>query len=612
MSFLAVFNSDGSPVDLDQLKWVVPAMGTENVQVLGFGRQVAFLGSQPASALPPEDPTCCEAFGKRLWVIGRFRLDAREELCSIVFGSYATFEQRSDAYILLGAYARWGDRCLDHMRGDFCFVLWDQSQQRLFCGRDQLGVRPLFYATHGSSWIVSDCLEIIVAQAVISVDVDDFWIADFLSFGFCNDPDRTVYKQIKRLPAAHSLSVRARNYVVQRYWTLENRDPIYYPRAGTYLEHFREVTGRAVRDRLPHGRVGISLSGGLDSSTLAVVALRATGDASKIIAHTRHFEYLMEDAEKHFSCLVARKLGIPLVLRAVDDAYYDPYWYNQQIRTPEPTSAIVRAVPQRIIATEMAELTKVWFLGEGPDNALVFEWQAYLRFLFTRMDWFHLSGAVVEYLLSKQIREWRSTVSNIITRHRPTSEEKTLIQGPLWFNEDFIEEHRLMARTGQLQNSPNDQHAWHPRAFASFKGSRWQSFLEQFDPSVSGTGLTWRHPYLDLRVLNFLLSVPPIPWARRKRLVREAMRDCLPKEVISRDKAPLSGNPLARTLRKYGLPQLSLDGPIRRYVDSNKLPKTLPDERAIRPLVRVYVLDSWLKSKLRRSSVERGSDIRQS
>ena len=306
----------------------------------------------------------------------------------------------------------------------------------------------------------------------------------------------------------------------------------------------------------------------------------------------------MADSEKHFSSLVASRLGIPLTLRAVDDACYDPHWHDRELRTSEPELATVRAAPERVITAEMAKQAQVWFYGEGPDNALAFEWQSYLRWLFKGMAWSHLGGAVVEYLLSKPAREWPSTVINRIKR-RPAGESKRRPFGlPQWLAEGFVKELQLIERARQLSESPNKRHPWHPRAIASFTSSRWQHFFEQFDTSVSGTPLAWRHPYLDLRVLTFLLSVPPIPWARRKRLVREAMRGCLPQEILSRDKATLRAIPVAIMLQKYGLPPLSRDGAILRYIDHRKLPKVLPDE--VRPLLRVYVLDLWLKSKARR------------
>ena len=71
-----------------------------------------------------------------------------------------------------------------------------------------------------------------------------------------------------------------------------------------------------------------------------------------------------------------------------------------------------------------------------------------------------------------------------------------------------------------------------------------QSYLEGYDPAISGTYLDRRHPFLDLRVLIFMLRTPPIPWARRKRLIREAMQGVLPEEVLTRDKAPLVADPV--------------------------------------------------------------------
>jgi asparagine synthase (glutamine-hydrolysing) len=591
MSFLVIFNSDCAPIDRDRVNRRNDWITAKNVQILGKGQHAAFVASQPGSVLPREDATYRVALDGRFWLMGRVRLDAREELASTISGSHVISQDQSDALICLRTYARWGERCLEHLRGDFCFAVWDEHRQRLFCGRDQLGVKPLFYAKQGSRWLVSDTLQFIVAEATTDGDLDDYWVADFLSSGFCTDSDRTVYKQVKRLQPAHFLSVCARGCVVQKYWRLEIHDPIYYRRATDYVEHFQSVIALAIRDRLPQDRVGISMSGGLDSSTLAAHAVRATGDASKIVAHTRYFEHLIADEENHFSSLVSRRLGVPLTLRAIDDAVYDPHWYDRELRTPEPNSAIVRAAPERIIVTEMAKQAQVWFFGEGPDNALVFEWQPYLRWLFKRADWFRFGNAVVQYIRSKQAWEWHSTISKYTTR-RPASESNLQLGLPPWLNEGLVKELHLTARARHQSEEAGKKHLWHPRAVASFTGSLWPHFLEQFDPSVWGSPLVWRHPYLDLRVLTFLLSVPPIPWARRKRLIRDAMRGVLPQEVLSRNKSPLCGNPRAMMLRKCGPPQLSLEGSILRYIDKTKVPTTLAHES----VMHVYVLASWLKS----------------
>jgi asparagine synthase (glutamine-hydrolysing) len=602
MSFLAIYNIDFAPIDLDRSRWK-PWLGARNVQVLGRARQVAFI--EAGALLSLEDETESVGLDGRLWFIGRIRLDAHDDLCSAISGPDVWLEERSDALTCLRAYARWGDRCLEHLRGDFCFCLWDEARQRLFCGRDQLGVRPLFYTADETNCIVSDSLELIAAQ--VRGDLDEYWIADFLTYTLCVDLDRTVYKQIKRVPPAHVLRICPRGRSIQKYWTLQIHDPIFYPHRKDYVDRFEEILALAVKDRLSEGRVGISMSGGLDSSTLAAHAVRATGDASRIVAHTCYFEHLMPDEERHFSSLVAKRLGITVRLRAVDDAWYDPHWSDQDLRTPEPNATSTRALPQRTIAAEMAKESRVWFNGEGPDNALRLESLPYLQWLLRNGEWFRIGTTIINYILNKPLREWHSSFIHIARCWK--SETRPQVTLPPWLNKAFINEMQLSERARQADSSSRNKHPWHPLAISSFTGPLWPYMIERLDPAISATPLIWRFPYLDLRVLSFLLSVPPIPWARGKHLIREAMRDFLPKEVIYRAKAPLPRDPEAIMLQKYGLPCLSRDGLIHRYIDHTKIPTEPPNMQLRHPLLNVYVLDHWLKLHQTASDPPRASGI---
>jgi asparagine synthase (glutamine-hydrolysing) len=537
-------------------------------------------------------------YDRSLSFIGRVRLDGREELCSTLFDSSVVSGAISDAEIFLRAYRRWGDRCLERLRGDFCFALWDESKQRLFCGRDHLGIRALFYAKTGGAWIVSDSLEFVVSGRLNS-DLDEYWIADFLTFGFSVDFERTVYSNVKRLPPAHFLSLCRESVKVEKYWTLQIHRPIYYRRRSDYIDHFHEVVGLAVKDRLPDCEVGISMSGGLDSPTLAAHALRLKGDASKVIAHTRYFQSFIADEEKRYGELVAKRLGIRIVVRAIDEGY-DPSWYCRDAHTLEPSLDTIFAESKQVIAAEMRQQAEVWLLGEGPDNALAFEWRAYLKWLFRSMRWLYLSRAVFEYVRGKQVREWHSTLANFMKAQAVNERQQLSEAVPFWLNDTLVKELQLVER---VSSKRGPEHPWHPRALASFNSSIWQSVLGRFDNSVSRTPLDWRHPYLDLRVLTFLLSVPPIPWGRRKQLMREAMQGWLPTEILCRDKTPIPRDYVAAMVQKYGLPQISKESPVSRFVDLARLP-TVGGERFVsRAVIRAYVLDAWLRSNAERSRV---------
>ena len=594
-----MFNSDRAAVDRKRLRRLQSGTTAQCVQILGSGRHVAFETSAPDFDAP------CYVTLDGHSLIGKIRLDGRDELRSAI---PETSRQETDAFLCLRAYEQWGDRCLEHLMGDFCFAIWDEDRQRLFCARDQVGIRPLFFAAAGASIFVSDSIESITAEVTVSSDLDDYWIADFLISGICIDHDRTVYKHIKRVPPAHFLTATASGYVVRRYWQLRIDGPIYYRERRQYIDHFQEILTLAIKDRLPPDPdpVGISMSGGIDSPTLAAQTLRIAGDSSKVVAHTTYFAHLLPDDERHFASLVANRLGISLALRAVDDCWYDPHWYARQLQTPEPSVEVVRAVPNCIIAAEMAKQAQVWFYGEGPDNALVFEWQAYLRWLLKIGDWQHLGAAIFQYAISKHTREWVSTLRKYTGRLPPVTKNSEA-ELPPWLNKGLVKELDLVSRAQRSSEDRLDLHPWHPRAVANLNSSLWPHFFEQLHSAVSCDRLTWRHPYLDLRVLTFLLSVPPIPWARRKRLIREAMRGVLPDEVIRRDKTPLAGHPEAIMLQKCGLPPLSPAGPISNYVDHARLPTTFPPETPTHPLINVYALDCWLQAHQRR-----GEDVARS
>jgi asparagine synthase (glutamine-hydrolysing) len=129
---------------------------------------------------------------------------------------------------------------------------------------------------------------------------------------------------------------------------------------------------------------------------------------------------------------------------------------------------------------------------------------------------------------------------------------------------------------------------------SSFQDPIWPALFDGFDGDEALAPMVWRHPYLDLRVLDFMLSVPPVPWARRKLLLREAMRGRLPDAVLARNKAPLAELPFAEPIRIHGLPELSSDDRLGPYVDVRSLPEAPPAGPALERLMAVHALDHWL------------------
>jgi len=579
--FAALFNFDGGPLDLQ------PADG---LKVLGAHRQAALLCRTSDAA---GEETGIDSLADRYWIAGRIRLDARERLRSQL-GPHLADETPhvSDMRLCLHAYAKWGERCVEHLAGDFAFVLWDDTRQRLFTVRDQLGKRVLFHCRTGSLGIIGDSLDWVAQQGAGLRDLDEYWVADFLTLSWSREFHRTVYRDVSRLAPSHRLLWSGTGASVHRYWRLEIAEPLQLERRGAYAERFRELLSLAVADRLPRGKVGIAMSGGLDSTTLAASTVQLTADPRRVVACCEHYEDLMNIEEDRYARLAAQHLDIELQIQRFDDMVYDPLWRERGIRPAEPTQAVLNAHLVRGINQDLSRQAAVWFEGEGPDNALTFDRDPYLSWLLRRRSWRRLAGALVGYTVAKGIRGWAETLRrHAVPAAASDSDAPTL---PGWLRPEFVDRSRLVERIRDLGDGGDRTHPWHPTAIASFTCPIWQDYFAGYDLQEALAPVRWRHPFLDLRVLEFMLSVPPVPWGWKKQLIREAMKGRLPDAVVQRPKTPLALNAQAEMIRRHGRPQLSGSALLERYVEPDLLPPADASPSALMQSLSAHVLDHWM------------------
>ncbi len=521
-----------------------------------------------------------------LQIVGNVRLDARWDLWRSLPNAGGA---HSDLALCLHAYAAWGESFVDRLSGDFCFALWDDTRRCLIAVRDRLGIRPLFHASVGGEVLVSDSLDWIMAHDAVPTDLDDVWIGDFLTVGFGLDFDRTVRRHIRRVPPAHLLKIADGRETVRRYWQLEIAEPLHFKDRRVYTERFLELVDTAIKDRLPPGRIGISMSGGLDSTMLAACTVAAVGDPARVIGECHHFERLMPDEEAHFGTLAARHLGIELRLQAADDLVYDSQWRERGLRTAEPTLTIVQAHPGATTARAMAADAGVWFFGEGPDNALAFDRDPYFAWLVSRRDWWGLAGVLLDYVRVKGLSGWRATVARRLVPHHAGLSATTGV--PAWIDPDFA---RRVGLPERLQALGASAHPWHPQAVGSFESAIWPALFDDLRYAEACGPFEWRHPFLDLRVLEYMMALPPVPWAWRKHLLRKAMADRLPPAILARDKTALARQPLLAVWGEQGLPSLSGSSRLAPYVTAAELPPHQPMPANPDCVVAAHALDHWL------------------
>ena len=523
------------------------------------------------------------------------RIDRRSELVArLAARGHRGLDTADTSRLILHAYLEWGEGCVDYLLGDFAFAIWDDVRQHLFCARDRFGIKPFYYADTADGFVFSNTLSCLRLHPAIDSSLDELAIGDFLLFGRNLDDAGTSFAEIRRLPPAHVLT-RTTQLRAQRYWTLPTDGCLRYARGEEYVDHFREVFEAAVADRLPRSRTAISMSGGLDSTSIAATARRLSledGGTFELHAHTIVYDSLIADEEGSFARLAASALDLEASVFAADE--YEPFEGWTDLSTPEPTDDPFFYVRTRQL-TDVASTARVLLCGEGGDEVL---WSSYVVDLMGRMPLPELVRDVARAVATGSrrpglgIRRWLKR--RFGGAARPP-------EFPRWIHPAFAKEHDLLSRWNAWHMlEPPCQHPIRPEAHGRLTIAPWAWYFEAFDPGVSRVPVELRYPFLDLRVVEYLLALPPIPWCVDKHLLRVAMRGMLPDVIRNRPKAPMGGDPLTAHLQKTGSERIDGFEPgaeLAGFVQRSAIPpiSAARDADYTALLVRPYCLDQWLR-----------------
>ncbi len=200
------------------------------------------------------------------------RIDNRSDLVSEFGFSASEKECIPDSLFIMEAYKKWGSDCPRHLLGDYAFVIWDSVPKKMFCGRDHLGARPFYFFLSETVFAFSSEIKALFSIPELEARVNEANIADFLQ-RISSDTGSTCFKDVYRLPPASTLLVEVGDVHDEIYWKTdpENRLPV--AADEEYAEEFLRIFTESVRCRLRSAYpVGCTLSGGLDSSSIACVA----------------------------------------------------------------------------------------------------------------------------------------------------------------------------------------------------------------------------------------------------------------------------------------------------------------------------------------------------
>jgi asparagine synthase (glutamine-hydrolysing) len=469
------------------------------------------------------------------------RLDNRQELLDALAGELSGAPGNAD--LILAAYLKWGERCPEHLLGDFAFVVWDPKHRRIFGARDQLGVRPFHYAQTGSLLCLASQAYQILRHPEVPRRLNLVSVGCYL-LDLTSEPSRTFFESVLQLPPGHSLSVTSRGQWVHRYWDIDLSKKTVYRNEGDYACHFLEIFRQAVRDRLttPGGRFGVSMSGGLDSTSVAAVATQELDGRNKspLLACSFTFKQLRECDESFYVKSLSEALGIET---AFIDA--ESFWLlgSEEAYVPSLDTPIMYwdAAFQQMLRVLEEKHYNVLLTGHGADDLLLGSHLVYADRL--RRGDLHAIGEVWNYSRSRRYG-WRPLYKFLIEPLLGSSTTEALrhILGrhrtgqavPDWIAPDFARRTGLIERITEDQRLQKGSTALDQMYEHLILRPGYLNAVEWFDRISAPFQIEVRHPFLDRRLFELIFSIPPDQLFRcgeRKPLLRTALTGVLPDLV---------------------------------------------------------------------------------
>ena len=461
------------------------------------------------------------------------------------------FVTKSDTEVILHAYERWGENCVERLRGMFAFAIWDPAVKRLFVARDRFGIKPFHYVTvDGVFFFASETKALNPCLTDVRTDLNA--LRDYFCFQFCLG-SKTLFSGIQQLPPAHcgyvdlDLNVRVRKYWEVHYDIDSNHTERYF------VEQVRERFLDSVKAHLRSDvEIGAYLSGGIDSSLVSATA-RDFLSSGRFQAFNGTFPSPAGFDESNYARALAAERNLQLheipITQSdfVDNIERVIYHLDQPIAGPG-------SFPQYMVSRTVKDHLKVVLGGQGGDEIF----GGYARYLLAYFEQC-IKGAIDGTMHSGHfVVTYESIIPNLLT----LQQYKPLIQ-EFWAEGIFDSRDKRYFRLINRSNTFGSAIDWDifngSSSFDDFKAIYWGSnvgpesyfdsmthfdfktllpaLLQVEDRMSMAHGIESRVPFLDHSLIEFAATIPAdikFQNGELKRLLRASFSDKLPKVIFER------------------------------------------------------------------------------
>lgn len=500
-------------------------------------------GHQPISN---EDETVWVVFNGEIYN----HLILRKELQ----GKGHRFSTNSDTEVIVHAYEEYGEDCVNRLRGMFAFAIWDKAKKKLFLARDRIGIKPLYYYVDDNRLIFGSELKVILQYPRIPKDLDFEALDNFLTFEYIPAP-LTIFKKIKKLPQAHTLSVENGKLKINEYWKLHFKE-VKRSEEETSQELY-EILKEAVKMRLMSDvPLGAFLSGGIDSST--VVGLMSQVMDKPVKTFSIGFDDPSYN-ELKYARIVAKHFGTDHTELVVKPDIAN--WVDNLIKYLDEPFGDFSIFPTFLVSELARKYVTVALSGDGGDE------------LFAGYE-YYIADKIENYY-KKLPRVFRQKlIPTFVNSMPPSSHKKGLINKIKRFVEGtchpdilyhfrwakfFSEEEKELLYSQDVKrelkgvdtywifikylSELNGTDRLGKELFADIKTYLCDDILVKVDRMSMANSLEVRVPFLDHKFVEFVATIPSsmkLKGFKSKYILKKTMSRILPQEILHRDKQGFS------------------------------------------------------------------------
>lgn len=436
-----------------------------------------------------------------------------------------SFNTYSDTEVLLVSYIEYGPRCVDKINGIYAFGIWNENEKELFLARDPLGVKPLFYSLKDGGVIFGSEIKAILKHPSVDSVVDKEGVLELISLSPQRKLGSGIFKDIKEVPPAHSLTYNEKGVKLYEYWKLEAKEHEHNLEETT--SYLRELLVDAIERQLVSDvPVCTFLSGGLDSSFISYVAGKYFERNGMGKLNTFSIDYV--DNDKYFKASEFQPNSdgywIKEMVEHINSNHTNIVLDNEELAKYLKQATLAGDLPLMadidsslyLFAREVRKTATVSLTGECADE------------IFGGYPWYTRNIEKID------IFPWAESVS-----HRQNILSKKLKDLQI---EEYVKQtcRDTLTKVPKLKGESKEDEMMREMFYLNIK---WFmiTLLNRKDRMTMANSLEARVPYADKRIVEYAYNIPKamkLLNGREKGLLREAMRTILPDEIIDRKKSP--------------------------------------------------------------------------